>query len=103
MTERGPIITQIIQAVAELPDRTSPEDRPEMMLVSCDELEGILESHLPPDPGSLICAELAIAAEALLETTPQERYDPRTWFGRVDALKLAIKVARGEIPHGPSA
>lgn len=44
--------------------------------------------------------ELATAAERLLDTTSEERNDPRTWFGRVDALKLAIKVARGEIPHG---
>lgn len=49
MNGRGPIITQIIREVAELPDRTSPEDRPEMMLVSCDELEGILEATLPAE------------------------------------------------------
>jgi hypothetical protein len=44
--------------------------------------------------------ELATAAERLLATTPAERHDPSVWFPRVDALKLAIKVARGEIPHG---
>lgn len=47
-------------------------------------------------------AELADAAESILLTTPAERQDPRVWFGRVNALKLAIKVARGEIPHGAS-
>jgi hypothetical protein len=50
-----------------------------------------------------ITTELADAAEGVLLTTPAERQDPRVWFGRVDALKLAIKVARGEIPHGASA
>jgi hypothetical protein len=31
---------------AELPDRTSPDDRPEMMLVSADEMRSILLYHL---------------------------------------------------------
>lgn len=34
--------TRVIREVAELPDRTSPEDQPEMMLVSADELRTIL-------------------------------------------------------------
>ncbi|TPM06777.1 MULTISPECIES: hypothetical protein [unclassified Mesorhizobium] len=34
---------QIVRAVAELPDRTSPADRPEMMLVSQAELMAILD------------------------------------------------------------
>lgn len=33
---------KVIQEVSELPDRTSPEDQPEMMLVSADELRGIV-------------------------------------------------------------
>ena len=40
--------------------------------------------------------ELADAADSLLSVTPSERQEPRIWFARVDALKLAVKVARGE-------
>ena len=40
------LIDKIIQDVAELPDRTSPEDKLEMMLVSADELRAILMFHL---------------------------------------------------------
>lgn len=35
-------ISAIVLDVAELPDRDSPEDQPEMMLVSADELRAIL-------------------------------------------------------------
>ena len=38
---------RIIRAVAELPDRTSPDDQPEMMLVTADELAAILRAHGP--------------------------------------------------------
>lgn len=40
------LIDDIIQDVAELPDRTSPADQPEMMLVSAEELRSILLYHL---------------------------------------------------------
>lgn len=36
------IARQIVRDVAELPDRTSPADAPEMMLVTADELTGIV-------------------------------------------------------------
>jgi len=41
-----PLATAIIRDVAELPDRTSPNDQPDMMLVTADELRTILEAHL---------------------------------------------------------
>jgi hypothetical protein len=37
-----PQVDQIVRAVAELPDRNSPEDWPEAMLVTADELRQIL-------------------------------------------------------------
>lgn len=40
------IIAKIIRDVAELPDRTSPEDWPDAMLVEPVELNDILVSHL---------------------------------------------------------
>jgi hypothetical protein len=38
-------IEAVILAVAEIPDRDSPEDQPEMMLVSDKELRSILEER----------------------------------------------------------
>ena len=38
-------VQSAIRDVAELPDRTSPKNQPEMMLVSGDELQTILERH----------------------------------------------------------
>jgi hypothetical protein len=47
------MITEVIRAVAELPDRDSPEDRPEIMLVSDTELRNILEEQLAESSESL--------------------------------------------------
>lgn len=44
------IIDRIIREVAELPDRSSPEDWPEAMLVTSDELRSILTDALPSPP-----------------------------------------------------
>jgi hypothetical protein len=40
------IAEEIIREVSELPDRTSPADQPDMMLVTADELRGIILSNL---------------------------------------------------------
>lgn len=41
----------IVREVAELPDRTSPDDAPDMMLVKAEELRLIVEHHFPkPTP-----------------------------------------------------
>ena len=42
--ERAEFIEQVVVGVAEIPDRDSPDDQPEMMLVTCEELRGIIES-----------------------------------------------------------
>lgn len=42
-------VQAIIRDVADLPDRTSPDDDPSIMLVSEDELSEILVKHLKPD------------------------------------------------------
>lgn len=36
----------IVRDVQELPDRTSPDDQPEMMLVTTDELRRIVARHV---------------------------------------------------------
>lgn len=51
------IIESILQAVAELPDRTSPEGQPDMMLVTAEELGAILDRELT-------ARDAEIAAEA---------------------------------------
>jgi hypothetical protein len=40
------LIDNIVRAVAELPDRSSPDDQPNMMLVTDAELREILQAHL---------------------------------------------------------
>lgn len=39
-------IERIIQDACELPDRTSPEDQPDMMLITGEELDMLLRRHL---------------------------------------------------------
>ena len=48
MTEQeiDSLINIVIRDVAELPDRTSPEDWPDAMIVTSDELEEILTNRL---------------------------------------------------------
>lgn len=41
-------LEEIVREVAELPDRTSPEDAPDMMLVSANELRAIVLAALNP-------------------------------------------------------
>jgi hypothetical protein len=40
------IAEQVCRDVAELPDRTSPEDQPDMMLVTAEELAEIITRQL---------------------------------------------------------
>lgn len=40
------VIEQVLMDVCELPDRNSPDDHPEMMLVTGEELDTILKRHL---------------------------------------------------------
>lgn len=40
-------ISNVIRDVSELPDRSSPDDEPDMMLVTAAELRSILETHAP--------------------------------------------------------
>lgn len=45
-TTRERIVTRVMQDVAELPDRTSPDGCPDMMLVTEEELEEIIRAAL---------------------------------------------------------
>ncbi len=50
--KREEIIRGVLQDVAELTDRTSPEDAPDMMLVTAEELRSILLARLSLAPSS---------------------------------------------------
>lgn len=50
MNGRRTLIEMITRDVAELPDRTSPPDWPEAMLVTPLELFAILDRRLPKEP-----------------------------------------------------
>lgn len=60
--DRTAFINRIVLAVAEIPDRDSPEDQPEMMLVTGDELRGIIASSFEiadeakPQPAAPVAA-----------------------------------------------
>lgn len=47
-------IERIIQDACELPDRSSPEDQPEMLLITGEELDMLLRRHLGLEDGDLI-------------------------------------------------
>jgi hypothetical protein len=44
--DRETIVDAIIRDVCELPDRASPDDRPDMLMVTADELHTILIRRL---------------------------------------------------------
>ncbi len=45
-SEFDQFVNSVLRDVAELPDRTSPDDEPDMMLVTADELKAILCNRL---------------------------------------------------------
>jgi len=81
---RAEFSNRVVLSVAEIPDRDSPEDKPEMMLVTAKELRGIIasafevEDEHPPAPkasapgapaghAAPVAADLWKAANALLD------------------------------------
>lgn len=67
----------IVRDVAELPDRTSPEDRPEMMLVSVDELRGIVEAHAEASITQQLVARIKRGSKYYGQTNPGAWFDVR--------------------------
>jgi hypothetical protein len=47
--QRADLVARIIKRVAELPNRSSPDDWPEAMLVTGDELASILNDEFDAD------------------------------------------------------
>lgn len=65
-------ITQIIRDVAELPDRNSPEDQPELMLVSAEELRAIIERHSEQQPQDAERMRKAVVVNGWYDETARE-------------------------------
>lgn len=81
-------ISNVIRDVSELPDRSSPDDEPDMMLVTAAELRSILETHAPqqatpaseaPDEHRSFMqqfddarANIAAISQAMERSTPQQ-------------------------------
>lgn len=63
----------IVRDVAELPDRTSPDDQPDMLLVTADELRGIIRERQWAHSGS--------------SATPSRLADKLMEFARVDEVR----------------
>lgn len=93
------LITEIVNAVAELPDRSSPDDWPEAMLVTMDELEAILADALIPP------AQAAIAAHEGQrgKVTPEEIARFEAAAERSVPLSLKELDARLRAPPAPEA
>jgi uncharacterized protein YejL (UPF0352 family) len=62
---------QVIVDVSELPDRNSPADEPDMMLVTGDELRTIVMRHFSPDLPLTSAREVTMASP--FEDWPEER------------------------------
>lgn len=105
------MIDSVIRCVAELPDRNSPEDWPEAMLVTADELRMILEREARDTVEKLIAVARA-AWHATDNSEEVERGDGRQYCidaVQFDALSEALD-ALDELPddrpgyvmHGPA-
>src|SRR6267154_1918917 len=68
------IAGNIVRDVAELPDRTSPGDEPETMLVTSNELEAIIKAELASTIQSAQAEEREACAKEL-DRHRQERLD----------------------------
>ena len=65
--EREALVREICRAVAELPDRNSPEDWPEAMLVTHEELADIVRASLAASAGSEPMFWVRLCSDGLYE------------------------------------
>jgi len=91
-------INAIVRDVAELPDRTSPEDWPDAMLVTAGELARILRNRLAAAPSAPVAREEELACDDCGAVTPDPWHSSkgdRRHYHRCDACH-AKAVAREE-------
>ena len=79
--------------VAEIPDRFSPEDQPEMMLVTRDELIAFIEAEFddPPGDAELLREVCARFRNSLENGARANGRDTVTWRDAADALDAMAK------------
>lgn len=73
--EREAFIEKVIRDVCELPDRSSPEGQPEMMLVTGEELDAILQERLE-EAALLSTSSAERGMREALEWTPMPKEKP---------------------------
>ena len=93
-------IENVLRDVAELPDRNSPEDWPEAMLVTGAELRQIIVAHAPAEPVNI---DFGMRGENmffqignqsfLLDYKPEEQ-------GEFEFMKAMLLSAFSRITHG---
>jgi hypothetical protein len=96
-----PWVEKVVQAVAELPDRTSPDDWPDAMLVTADELRGLLLAACPPPPEE--CPTCLGLGEIEVQDRPIEASPPpseaRAVIVRLRAAEQARLAACYKLPY----
>lgn len=87
-------VVAVLQRVAELPDRSSPDDWPEAMLVTHAELERILTDEL-----STLRARLGEVERERIEVIERGYFagEARKERDRADALQAKLSAAEGEL------
>lgn len=97
-------IERIIQDVCELPDRTSPEDQLDMMLVTVEELDMILRRHLGFEDAALASPPRVAALLEALQEVEREAVLPGYLKDIVaEAIALASPPRDGGKPPDPCA
>ncbi len=96
------IRVQIVRAVAELPDRTSPADQPDMMLVSQAELLAILDHCFdvsPPPADEIEDAQGELDYQAYCAAKSAEPDDPELTLRMLETWAPAALPAneRGQV------
>lgn len=77
------VVEEILRGVAELPDRTSPDDWPEAMLVTHDELESIVRAALAAPAPAGVEELIEVLRRPVPEQLDSLRH-PEGWGGALE-------------------
>ena len=88
-------IDSVLRDVAELPDRNSPEDWPEAMLVTGAELRQIIITHAPAEPVNARLLDALKLAECVYRKNVVNEGEPSSVLG---AMQAAITAAEAQRP-----
>lgn len=88
-------INSVLRDVAELPDRNSPEDWPEAMLVTGAELRQIIITHAPAEPVNARLLDALKLAECVYRKNVVNEGEPSSVL---EAMQAAITAAEAQRP-----